>query len=404
MIAGKPLALARDASDLVGECYELIGRRAELASPSITGRTDAYQDLLLKVTPPRLPRNLVPRKRLTTTAHALGDASVLLVQAPAGFGKTSLLAQWRKEIQSTGVAVAWLSAHTRDDPHRLVQALTLAVRVASGKAAFGQAAFEFDGDDRLEHVTVFLAELAQSAQELVLIVDEADKLPEASREALIYLLRQAPQNLRTVIAARPDWRIDLDDLVAYGQCVVVDQRLLRFDIDETLQLVQARAGARIDRGIGARLHVLTEGWPLGLQLALSIVLRGGDASAGVSGMAVLGGELQRQLVPLLLANLADDDRNFLVRPSWTTCTPICAAWSRPTPDASDRLARLSLDTPVFVSAEGGAWRRMHAVVRDALRERFATLPEDQRRDAHARAASLLADQGLRCRARSWPRP
>lgn len=313
MIAGKPLALARDASDLVGECYELIGRRAELARPPITGRTDAYQDLLLKVTPPRLPRNLVPRKRLTTTAHALGDASVLLVQAPAGFGKTSLLAQWRKEIQSTGVAVAWLSAHTRDDPHRLVQALTLAVRVASGKAAFGQAAFEFDGDDRLEHVTVFLAELAQSAQELVLIVDEADKLPEASREALNYLLRQAPQNLRTVIAARPDWRIDLDDLVAYGQRVVVDQRLLRFDIDETLQLVQARAGARIDRGIGARLHVLTEGWPLGLQLALSIVLRGGDASAGVSGMAVLGGELQGQLVTLLLANLADDDRNFLVR-------------------------------------------------------------------------------------------
>ena len=104
-----------------------------------------------------------------------------------------MLAQWRKEIQSTGVAVAWLSAHTRDDPHRLVQALTLAVRVASGKAAFGQAAFEFDGDDRLEHVTVFLAELAQSAQELVLIVDEADKLPEASREALIYLLRQRPR-------------------------------------------------------------------------------------------------------------------------------------------------------------------------------------------------------------------
>ena len=139
MIAGKPLALARDAYDLVGECYELIGRRAALARPPITGRPDAYQDLLLKVTPPRLPRNLVPRKRLTTTANALGDASVLLVQAPAGFGKTSLLAQWRKEIQSTGVAVSWLSAHTRDDPHRLVQALTLAVRGASGKAAFGQA-------------------------------------------------------------------------------------------------------------------------------------------------------------------------------------------------------------------------------------------------------------------------
>ena len=59
---------------------------------------------------------------------------------------------------------------------------------------------------------------------------------------------------------------------------------------------------------------------------------------------------------------------------------------------------------MFVSAEGGAWRRMHAVVRDALRERFATLPEDQSCDAHGRAASWLADQGLRRTARSWPRP
>ena len=75
--------------------------------------------------------------------------------------------------------------------------------------------------------------------------------------------------------------------MTYGQCVVVDQRLLRFDIDETLRLVQARAGARIDRGIGARLHVLTEGWPLGLQLALSIVLRGGEMTVTAEPEQVL---------------------------------------------------------------------------------------------------------------------
>ena len=88
MIAGKPFALARDASDLVGECYELIGRRAALARPPITGRTDAYQDLLLKVTPPRLPRNLVPRKRLTTTAS--GNTLAGYAAAPAGNGATAV--------------------------------------------------------------------------------------------------------------------------------------------------------------------------------------------------------------------------------------------------------------------------------------------------------------------------
>lgn len=367
-----------------------------LASRSLSpGVAVAYQDLLLKVTPPRVPRNLVPRERLTTRADALRDASILLVQAPAGFGKTSLLAQWRKEIQSMGVAVAWVSSHKRDDPHRLVQSVALAVRVASGRSAFGQAAIEFDGHDPLEHVTVFMAELAQSALDVVLIVDEAEKLPAESRDTLLYLLRQAPANLRTVIAARPDWRIELDDLIAYGQCAVIDPALMRFDLDETLQLVQARAGARFDRSIAARLHALTEGWALGLQLALSIVLRGGDASAGVTGMALLGGSLQGQLVTLLLANLSEEDRDFLVRLSILDhlhpdlCRVVTAD-----PDAADRLARLSLETPVFVSAEGGVWRRMHAVVRDALREHFGTLPADQRLQAHARAATWLADQGF----------
>ena len=142
----------------------LFTGKATLASLSITGQTGGYQDLLLKVTPPRVPRHLVTRKRLVSTADALRDASILLVRAPAGFGKTSLLAQWRKEIQATGVAVAWVSSDGRDDPHRLMQTLALAVRGASGKAAFGRVAFDFDGDDPLEHVTVLLAELAQAAK------------------------------------------------------------------------------------------------------------------------------------------------------------------------------------------------------------------------------------------------
>ncbi|MDO5624932.1 MAG: LuxR C-terminal-related transcriptional regulator [Pseudomonadota bacterium] len=366
-----------------------------MSSPPITGRAGAHQDLLLKVTPPRVPRDLVARRRLMATAGALRDAAILLVQAPAGFGKTSLLAQWRKEIQATGVAVAWVSAHGRDDPHRLVQSLALAVRVATGKAAFGRAAFEFDGNDHLEHATVLLAELAHAAQDVVLIVDEADKLPAASRDTLVYLLRQAPANLRTVMAARPDWPVDLDDLRAYGQCVDIGPALLRFDLGETLQLVHARAGTHADRTLAARLHALTEGWPLGLQLALSIVSRSGDASAGVTGMALLGGELQDQLVTLLLANLDAQDRDFLVRVAMLDHLhpDLCRAVTGDA-DAASRLARLGVDTPVYISAEDGVWRRMHALVRDALRQHFGTLAADEQVALHARAAQWLAEQGF----------
>ena len=181
----------------------------------------ANDDLLLKVSPPRVPRHLVSRPRLLANDAAFHGFPAILIQAPAGFGKTSLLAQWRLEHLSHGVVVAWLSAQARDNPERLAQALALAVRQGAGRPTFGHVLLDAVGPGGLEGITIWLAELAQTALDVVLIVDEADRLPAASREALAYLLRNAPPNLRTVVAARPDCQLDIDDLIAYGQCVVL---------------------------------------------------------------------------------------------------------------------------------------------------------------------------------------
>src|SRR5205085_12372753 len=122
------------------------------------------------------------------------------VQAPAGFGKTLLLAQWRREHLAHGAVVAWLQAQPQDDPARLVQALALAVRVGAGRPTFGHALLQAGGPAGVEGVTSWLAEVAQSALNLVLVVDEADRLPEASRQALAYLLRNAPPTLPSIVA------------------------------------------------------------------------------------------------------------------------------------------------------------------------------------------------------------
>ena len=90
-------------------------------------------DLLLKVTPPRVPRHQIARPRLQSDHERLRDHPVVMVQAPAGYGKTSLLAQWRREHLAQGRVVAWLSAQPNDDVPRLVQSLALAVRVAAGR-------------------------------------------------------------------------------------------------------------------------------------------------------------------------------------------------------------------------------------------------------------------------------
>ncbi len=352
-------------------------------------------DLLLKVSPPRVPRDLVSRARLLSTAADIRDVPAIVVQAPAGFGKTSLLAQWRLEHLSRGAVVAWLFAQQQDEPQRLAQSLALAVRRGSGRSTFGHTLLEAVGPGGLEGITVWLAELTQTALDVVLFVDEADRLPTASREALVYLMRNAPPNLRVVVAARTDCNLDIDDLVAYGQCVVIEPAALRFRLDETMELVRNRLGARVDNDTAARLHEVTEGWPLGVQLALTIISRGVDAHADVASMAMLDGRLHDHFVKLLLANLDPGDSDFLVRIAILDHLhpDLCRAVTGHD-DAIVRLARLSRETPVFAESEGGEWLRMHTLARDVLRKLFSALDATLQAKVHASAAEWLAGHGL----------
>ena len=366
-----------------------------VATPLSRAPTGAPDDLLLKVTPPRVPRHQVARPRLQSDHERLRDHPVILVQAPAGFGKTSLLAQWRREHLAQGRVVAWILAQPQDDVARFVQCLALAVRAGAGRPGFGHTLPEATTPADLEGVTLWLAEVAQSALDIVLIVDEVDRLPEGTRDALAYLLRNAPPNLRAVVAARADCRLEIDDLVAYGSCTIVGPAQLRFQLDETIDLVRARFGTRVDRDAAARLHELAEGWPLGLQLALSVMAGGNDPQAEISVIAAQGGALRDQFVNLLLTNLDPADVAFLTRIA--VLDPLhpelCRAVAQVT-DARERLERLARDTPVFAAGEASDWLRMHTLARDELRRRFALLPADERAALHARAAEGLAAQGF----------
>ena len=352
-------------------------------------------DLLLRVSPPRVPRHLVSRARLLTADPAFHNVPAILVQAPPGFGKTSLLAQWRLEHLARGVVVAWVSAQSGDTPQRMAQVLALAVRQGAGRPTFGHVLLDATGPGGLESITIWLAEVAQAALDVVLIVDEAERLPPASREALAYLLRNAPPNLRVIIAARPDCNLDIDDLFAYGQCVLAGPAQMRFRLEETLELVRTRLGAQVDSDTAARLHELTEGWPLGLQLAMTLIGQGADARAQVASMAALGGQLRDRFLALLLANLDASDRDYLAQiAALDHLHPDLCRVATGMEDAAERLHRLSRDTPVFVASEQGDWVRLHTLARDVLRQAFAAAPAARQAQVHARAARWLAGRGL----------
>jgi LuxR family maltose regulon positive regulatory protein len=133
-------------------------------------RAASTGDLLLKVTPPRVPRHLVSRPGLASAHPQFSDRPIVLVQAPPGFGKTSLLAQWRREHLAQGAVVAWLTAQAQDDARRFVQSLALAVRTGAGRPTFGHVLLEALPAGGMEGISVWLAEVAKSALNFLLVI------------------------------------------------------------------------------------------------------------------------------------------------------------------------------------------------------------------------------------------
>lgn len=356
---------------------------------------DRPDDLLLKVTPTRVPPNLLQRPRLRATDAQLADRPLVVVQAPAGFGKTSLLAQWRREHLAQGTAVAWVTAQERDDPARIVRALALAVRQAAARPTFGHTLLDRPLPAGLEGITTWLAELAQAAMDTVLILDEVDRWSDAAREALRYLLHNAPANLRVLLGTRSGVPLGVDDLVDYGLCLVLGPMQLRFQLDETLALVRQRLGDRLDRDAAARLHELTEGWPLGLQGALAALAASPEPLALLAALAAHGAPQRDRFVQLLLAKLDAPDLEFLqhIAIADPVHPALCEALAG-VDGTRERLARLVRDTPIFAAAEGSEWLRLHGLAREALLERAATLGDGTLAELHQRASRWLAEAGL----------
>lgn len=368
-----------------------------LMSFAVSDTGGAFSELVLRTSPPRPPRHQLLRSRLSLDEEQFSDRSVIAVQAPPGFGKTTLLGQWRREFLARGAAVAWMSADERDDLQRFLHGLVLAVRTGCARPTFARMLLEGAGAStgELEGTTAWLAEVAQTALDLVLIVDEAERLSAGNFSALTYLLHNVPSNLRVVVAARGGVDPAVADLVAYGQCLAVGPEMLRFNLDETMALVRERFGANVDADSCARLQEMTEGWPLGLQLALAAIPQGGDPQAAIKALAGGSGKGGEHLLGGLVAKLAPGDVDFLTRIAVVDQfhPDLCRALTG-ADDAPERLARLARDTPIFIASDASEWCRLHALARDAFRRHLAALPADRQVDLHARAMAWLADHGM----------
>ncbi|MBS0195076.1 MAG: hypothetical protein JSR34_12640 [Proteobacteria bacterium] len=352
-------------------------------------------EFILKATPPRLPRMVVRRERLIRRWEAIRIERFAVVTAPDGYGKSTLLLQWRRAWLEHGALVAWITADGRDHPVRFSLALAHALRQAAGRSrADAQVSRHANrADAQTEGLTGLLAGIARERGEVVLMIDAAERLPESSVcDVLAYIVHNAPPNLRVVLAATTPlaWpeqaRID-EGVSAFG----IDD--LRLSPEEAAAILMRRARDRIDPEDGQRLHRATEGWPLGLQLAASAIEQATPSPRLVESVVWLRGSAERRYFDILLAKLPADLLGFLSRIAILDHlhADLCAVVTDD-PAATAHLARALLDTPLWMVGQTKQWSCLHPLARRALLDRFARLPVRECQHLHRRASAWYARQ------------
>ncbi|HVV14539.1 LuxR C-terminal-related transcriptional regulator [Amycolatopsis sp.] len=338
-----------------------------------------------KIAVPNLPAHLVSRPRLLAALDKAGDVAVTSVCAPAGAGKTLLLAEWAHRRHRG--AVCWVSLDADDnDDRRLWSAILDALEnhPAVGPLSGVEVPAEPGADPAF---LALVAEAFGAAREpVVLVLDGIQEIVEpVVRNGLQALLRHRPARLRLILSGRLDPPLSLARLRLADQLAEVRAEQLRFTEAEAAALF-AFAGADAAPETLTRLVTETDGWAVGLRLAADAVT--GDRLDGL--LAGHDRALQQYLADEVLAPLEQDLREFLFAIS--VCPVISADPARALsgrPDAAAALHELRERIMVLAPASSGEYR-LSPLLRAYLLADLGRRDPDRLAALHATAADWFA--------------
>jgi ATP/maltotriose-dependent transcriptional regulator MalT len=227
---------------------------------------------------PRRRRGLVARPRLIDRLSLQAEPALTLVSAPAGFGKTTLLAEWLAAVWAGGRRVAWLSLDRSDNDPALFWTYLIGALQTAADGVGGPALTLLRSPERpMESVlATLLNELSTLPDDVVLVLDDYHVIDAREvQDGMAFLLEHLPAQLHLVIAGRADPALPLARLRARGELVELRAADLRFTPDEAAAYLNGVMGLVLTAGDVAALERRTEGWIAALQLA-ALSLQGRD--------------------------------------------------------------------------------------------------------------------------------
>ena len=370
-------------------------RRAAEARP---GAGERESLLATKLRVPRTRPGLLARRRLVERLDEAANRELLLLSAPPGFGKSTLLADWARSARRR---VAWISLDPDDnDPSRFWRYVVAALgQVHPGlDERVGPLLRAQNQPSPQAVVGPIVNDLAGHPEEaFALVLDDYHAIESpAIHEGLALLLERLPPGLLVVIAGRTDPPLPLALMRARGQLTELRAQDLRFTSEETAALLVDAWGLNLPEGGVSALAERTEGWATGLQLAALSVRGTSDPVRFIAGFTGSHRYVLDYLTEEVLERQPDPVRSFLLETSILErlSGPLCDAI---TGDSNGQQMLESVERAnLFLIAldDERRWYRYHRLFADLLQVRLQERDGGRLPELYRRAAAWCDEHGL----------
>jgi LuxR family maltose regulon positive regulatory protein len=345
--------------------------------------------LATKLRIPPQTRYAVRRKRLISAIDsAITHHKLCLLSAPAGYGKTTLLAQWAR--RST-VPVAWLSLGVDDgDIERFLRYLLAGwvqrrPEIADSPLALLLGAMTPDIDAAL---AAFISLASAEPGHFAFVLDDFHLVDDPSiHAALTFLLDHMPPTFHFVLAARGEPPLPLARYRARDELLQLGMHELAFQTGEVSEFLTRRMGLDVGDDDVVSLNALLEGWIAGLQL-VALSLRRRPGTLGAVAVSARHRHIADYLNEDVLAGLPDDVRRFLLQTGILDqlCGPLCDAVTGN--DGRQAMLEMLERENLFLMPldDSREWYRYHRQFGDFLYSELSRRHPDELAELHQRAA------------------
>lgn len=350
-----------------------------------------------KFSPPRIGTKHVPRTNLLAQLDRMHHCRLALITGAAGYGKTTLLAQWRQARLKAGAEVAWVSLTADDKGYA-----SFCIALLEGLRRLGiDVGIDLLRDESAVNVmdatvAAIVDAGAKLTKELYLILDDYHHVEVPLAHKLIQkLLDHGSDNLHLVLASRVTPPLSLTRLRVMDQVAEIESVELPFDLAETRMFVEENLGAgKINADDLGLIHELTSGWPSCLQLIVIMLKNRPDTRTILHDLVWRSSDLQTYLSEEVVAHLPAEMVEFTEALSIFRRFSASMATAVTGNAQADELIKRMEDENLLIyrvdTDDRLAWYRFHPLFGEFLTTRLERRGSEQVQELHRKGARWFA--------------